>query len=243
MVQSLPQAESYLAIEDHGIIGDLHTVALVGKNGTIDWCCIPAFDAPSVFGALLDAEKGGFFSIAPQDTPEMTQKQYYLPETTILITRFFTLDGVGEITDFMPIEHAKTHTKRHRIIRAVRVVRGSMTFELICRPAFNYARDTHTVGLSERGAVFENADLSLGLFLPSLSRKIAIMVFMLPLLYSKINGPIFYCKVQVSKIVSHRTSRLLNIRKSYSTQNTTGAPGSRSVATRAAGVRWCSGQP
>ena len=164
MVQSLPQAGSYLAIEDHGIIGDLHTVALVGKNGTIDWCCIPAFDAPSVFGALLDAEKGGFFSIAPQDTPEMTHKQYYLPETTILITRFFTLDGVGEITDFMPIEHAKTHTKRHRIIRAVRVVRGSMTFELICRPAFNYARDTHTVGLSERGAVFENADLSLGLF-------------------------------------------------------------------------------
>ena len=164
MVQSLPHAGTYLPIEDHGIIGDLHTVALVGKNGTIDWCCIPAFDAPSVFGALLDAEKGGFFSIEPQHTPEMTLKQYYLPETTILVTRFFTLDGVGEITDFMPIEHAKTHTKRHRLIRAVRVVRGSLTFELICRPAFNYARDEHTVGLSERGAVFENADLKLGLF-------------------------------------------------------------------------------
>jgi len=164
MVQSLPQAGTYLPIEDHGIIGDLHTVALVGKNGTIDWCCIPAFDAPSIFGALLDAEKGGFFSIAPQDTPELAQKQYYLPETNILITRFFTLDGVGEITDFMPIQPAKEHTRHHRIIRAVRVVRGSLTFELTCRPAFNYARDTHTVHLSPHGAAFRSTDVSLGLF-------------------------------------------------------------------------------
>jgi len=155
---------TYLPIEDHGIIGDLHTVALVGKNGTIDWCCIPSFDAPSVFGALLDAEKGGFFSIAPQETPEMALKQYYLPETNILITRFFTREGVGEITDFMPIEPATETTARHRIIRAVRVVRGSMTFELLCRPAFNYARDEHSVHLSERGAAFRSTDLSLGLF-------------------------------------------------------------------------------
>jgi GH15 family glucan-1,4-alpha-glucosidase len=164
MVQAIQQAGTYLPIEDHGIIGDLHTVALVGNNGTIDWCCIPAFDAPSVFGVLLDAEKGGFFSIAPHNTPEMRHNQYYLPETNILITRFFTTDGVGEITDFMPIQPAKEHTKHHRIIRAVRVVRGQLAFELICRPAFNYARDEHTVQLSERGAVFNHEDISLGLF-------------------------------------------------------------------------------
>ena len=58
-------SKAYLPIEDYGLIGNLHTVALVGKNGSIDWCCIPRFDAPSVFGALLDAEKGGFFRIAP----------------------------------------------------------------------------------------------------------------------------------------------------------------------------------
>src|SRR5260370_26330145 len=162
--RDISRGMAYLPIEDHGIIGDLHTVALVGNNGTIDWCCIPAFDAPSVFGALLDAEKGGFFSIAPQPTPEMRQNQYYLPETNILITRFFTLDGVGEITDFMPIQPAKEHTKHHRIIRAVRVVRGQLTFELICHPAFNYARDTHTVQLSERGAVLGHPELRLGLF-------------------------------------------------------------------------------
>ncbi len=164
MVQSPSQSETYLPIEDHGIIGDLHTVALVGKNGTIDWCCMPAFDAPSIFGSLLDAEKGGFFSIAPRATPEMRQNQYYLPETNILITRFFTLEGVGEVIDFMPIQPAKEHTKHHRIIRAVRVVRGQLAFELTCRPAFNYARDTHTVQLSQRGAAFRSTDLRLGLF-------------------------------------------------------------------------------
>ncbi len=164
MEQSLQQAGTYLPIEDHGIIGDLHTVALVGKNGTIDWCCIPAFDAPSIFGALLDAEKGGFFSIAPHATHEMRLNQYYLPETNILITRFFTLEGVGEITDFMPIQSSKEHTKHHRIVRAVRVVRGQLTFELVCRPAFNYARDTHTIQLSEHGAVFQHNDVSLRLF-------------------------------------------------------------------------------
>ena len=155
--QDTSRTKTYLPIEDHGIIGDLHTVALVGKNGTIDWCCIPSFDAPSVFGALLDADKGGFFSIAPQDTPEMRLNQYYLPETNILITRFFTREGVGEVTDFMPIQPAKEHTKHHRIVRAVRVVQGQLTFELLCRPAFNYARDEHTVALAERGAVFQQS--------------------------------------------------------------------------------------
>ena len=243
MVQSLPQAGSYLAIEDHGIIGDLHTVALVGKNGTIDWFCIPAFDAPSVFGALLDAEKGGFFSIAPQATPEMTLKQYYLPETNILITRFFTLDGVGEITDFMPIEHSKTHTKRHRLIRAVRVVRGSLTFELTCRPAFNYARDEHSVGLSERGAVFENAEVRLGLFssvpLEEDDHGGVTSTFTL----HQDQWPIFCLKVQVSIMLSHHTSHLQIIRRYCSTQKAIGAPGSRSAATMVDGSKWCSGQP
>src|SRR4051795_3945092 len=83
-------AYGYQPIEDYGIIGDLHTVALVGKNGSIDWCCIPSFDSPSVFGALLDVNKGGFFRIAPSfdHTTSMRRKQLYLPETNILITRF-----------------------------------------------------------------------------------------------------------------------------------------------------------
>src|SRR6476469_3639928 len=96
--------DGYLPIEDYGVIGDLQSVALVGRNGSIDWCAIPDFDSPSVFGALLDVKKGGFFRIAPPDTPRMKRKQMYLPETNILVTRFVSADGVGEVTDFMPIK-------------------------------------------------------------------------------------------------------------------------------------------
>src|SRR6266478_4208500 len=77
----------YAPIEDYGIIGDLHTVALVGKNGSIDFLCLPSFDSPSVFAALLDAERGGRFQIAPQ-LGEAARKQLYLPDTNVLLTRF-----------------------------------------------------------------------------------------------------------------------------------------------------------
>jgi len=162
--QSLSGVRTYLPIEDYGIIGDLHTVALVGKNGSIDWYCVPAFDAPSVFGALLDAQKGGYFQIEPQDTSVESRKQLYLPDTNILVTRFLTQTGVGEVTDFMPIQQATQQVDRHGIIRAVHVVHGSLSFAMTCRPAFNYARDAHSVHLSERAALFRSARLNLGLF-------------------------------------------------------------------------------
>jgi GH15 family glucan-1,4-alpha-glucosidase len=160
---SLHSAPSYQPIEDYAIIGDLHTVALVGKNGSIDWCCIPCFDSPSVFGSLLDVNKGGHFRIAPPDTPGMGHKQLYLPETNILITRFLTVEGVGEITDFMPIKQEGSARHQHHIIRSVAVVRGTLSFDMICRPAFNYARDTHEVHLSKDGAIFHSKGLCLGL--------------------------------------------------------------------------------
>jgi len=156
----------YQPIEDYAVIGDLHTVALVGKNGSIDWCCLPRFDSPSVFGALLDVNKGGFFRIAPPDAPGMGHKQLYLPETNMLITRFLTVDGVGEITDFMPVKHKGSSRHQHHIIRSVKVVRGSMAFELVCRPAFNYARDPHEIRLSKEGAIFLSESCCIGLASP-----------------------------------------------------------------------------
>ncbi|KIE23358.1 hypothetical protein LK08_30655 [Streptomyces sp. MUSC 125] len=87
----------YLPIAEHGLIGDLHTVALVGTDGTIDRCC-PRFDSPSVFGAILDADSGGLFRIAP-DCDGWTSKQLYLPDTATLITRFLMPGGVGEVQD------------------------------------------------------------------------------------------------------------------------------------------------
>ncbi len=162
--QSISGVRTYLPIEDYGIIGDLHTVALVGKNGSIDWYCVPAFDAPSVFGALLDTEKGGYFQIAPHDTSGESRKQLYLPDTNILVTRFLTESGVGEVTDFMPIQQATSPIYQHGIVRAVHVVNGSLSFEMTCRPAFNYARDSHTVEPVEHGVVFRSPNLMLGLF-------------------------------------------------------------------------------
>jgi GH15 family glucan-1,4-alpha-glucosidase len=161
--ESSPSAGAYLPIEDYAVIGNLHTVALVGKNGSIDWCCLPRFDAPSVFGALLDINKGGFFRIAPLKTAEINYKQLYVPETNVLLTRFLTDEGVGEIIDFMPIREVESPEPQNHLIRSVSVVRGGLSFEMICRPAFNYARDSHSVYLSTEGAIFASRSLCLGL--------------------------------------------------------------------------------
>ena len=91
----------YLPIAEHGLIGDLHTAALVGTDGTMDWYCCPRFDSPSVFGAILDADRAGLFRISP-DCEGWSSKQLYLPDTNVLITRFLMPDGVGEVQDFMP---------------------------------------------------------------------------------------------------------------------------------------------
>ncbi|PTX14506.1 GH15 family glucan-1,4-alpha-glucosidase [Pontibacter mucosus] len=131
----------YLPIEDHGIIGDLNTVALVGLNGTIDFMCFPHFDSPSIFASLLDAEKGGSFSISPAHDG-MKHKQLYLPDTNVLLTRFLSDEGIGEITDFMPVEDLGHGSE---LIRRVACVHGDMTFRMHCGPRFNYAQATHTV--------------------------------------------------------------------------------------------------
>lgn len=160
------RALSFLPIEDYAVIGDLHTVALVGKNGSIDWCCLPRFDSPSVFGALLDAEKGGFFRIEPTTMDGLTCKQLYLPESNLLLTRFLSEDGVGEVTDFMPIKQVGTAEHEHQIIRSVAIVHGSLSFTLVCRPAFHYARDSHHLEVSEQGALFQSRHFCLELDSP-----------------------------------------------------------------------------
>ncbi|MGW5661349.1 glycoside hydrolase family 15 protein [Streptomyces sp. NPDC003758] len=156
-----PGRSRYLPIADHGLIGDMRTVALVGSNGTIDWYCCPSFDCPSVFGAILDTERGGCFELAAT-VPGRT-KQFYFPDTNVLITRFFTEDGVGEVQDFMPVGAASVETERHRLIRRVLCVRGSLPFRVRVAPRFDYGRQPHTLRLLGDVAVFESADLSLAL--------------------------------------------------------------------------------
>ncbi len=140
----------------------MHTVALVGKDGSIDWCCMPRFDAPSVFARILDAEKGGYFQIALRGE-EVTTKQFYWPETNVLVTRFLSDDGVGEVRDFMPVAGRASETDRRQIIRMVRAVRGTVTFRVECAPAFDYARADHETICTERGVCFHSEEQALSL--------------------------------------------------------------------------------
>src|ERR1700744_4501128 len=144
----------YLPIEEHGIIGDLRTVALVGTDGTVDWYCPSRFDAPSLFGALLDKNKGGYFSITAR-TSYAKPKQLYLPDTNILLTRFQGKDAVGEVIDFMVPETRATGRARDLLVRQARAVRGAAVFERACHPAFDYGRKSHETQIVEGvGAVF-----------------------------------------------------------------------------------------
>ena len=151
---------SYPPIEDHGLIGDLQTAALVSTDGTVDWFCCPRFDSPSVFGSLLDDENGGRFSLHASGEETVT-KQMYLPETAILVTRFLSESGVAEVLDFMPIHQPEVVTDRHRLLRVVRGVRGTVEFEARVEPRFDYGRQAHRTRVSGNNATFISDDLTL----------------------------------------------------------------------------------
>ncbi len=137
-------------IEQHGVIGNMRSAALVGIDGAIDFYCFPEFDSPSVFAALLDPEKGGSFVIEPLMTGVRT-KQLYLSDTNILVTHFLSNEGVAEITDFMPVI-GDSEKWPNRIVRILRVIKGEVKFRLRCAPRFDYARGRHSASI-ENGAV------------------------------------------------------------------------------------------
>jgi len=149
----------YPNISDHGLIGDLQTAALVTTDGTLDWFCCPRFDSPSVFASLLDNERGGFYRIAP-DRDDYVSRQLYLPDTAILVTRFMTPDGVGEVHDFMPVIEGAA-TDRHRLVRNISVVRGVMRFAIEIQPRFDYARKSHKLEIAEHGLMFVSEGMEL----------------------------------------------------------------------------------
>ena len=146
----------YQPIENYGVIGDLRTAALIGKDGSLDWLCLPHFDSPSVFCAVLDDAKGGHFDIRPTGEGVNT-KQLYWPDTNVLVTRFLSPAGVAELIDFMPVGDEQ------RLVRRIHCVRGRLEFRAVCRPAFNYARDPHDTELTASGVVFRAEAFGLSL--------------------------------------------------------------------------------
>jgi GH15 family glucan-1,4-alpha-glucosidase len=152
----------YQPIGNYGIIGNMHTTALVGINGSIDWFCFPRHDSPSIFASLLDKDKGGYFQIHPL-SEVTTHKQMYWLQTNILVTRFLSPCGVGEVIDFMPVGLTDRDRGYLWLVRRVRMIRCSMPFQMTCYPAFNYARDQHKTTVTPDGAIFESPDLRLAL--------------------------------------------------------------------------------
>lgn len=141
---------TYKPIENYGVIGDLHTVALVGMDGSIDFMCFPEFDSPTIFAALLDHKKGGSFKVAPV-MGDAHLKQLYLPGSNILLSRFLSPDGVAEISDFMPITglgHA------HTIVRRAKSIRGDIRFRMSCAPRFDYGRVSHRIQKKKYEVIF-----------------------------------------------------------------------------------------
>ena len=134
----------YPNISDHGLIGDLQTAALVTTDGTVDWFCCPRFDSPSVFASLLDADKGGYFRVAP-DRDDYVSQQLYFPDTAILITRFMTPDGVGEVTDFMPVVPGTGPPAGTGWSACCGWSAGTMRFVIDLKPRFDYGRAQHTI--------------------------------------------------------------------------------------------------
>ncbi|MBV9488194.1 MAG: glycoside hydrolase family 15 protein [Verrucomicrobia bacterium] len=137
----------YLPIESHGIIGNLQTVALVGIDGCIDFLCLPYFDSPSVFASLLDANKGGRFKLATL-LQNATPKQIYVSDSNVLLTRFLSTDGVGEVSDYMPMvieTESGDPDAKHQLVRRAKCVRGEVRWELVCAPRFDYGRASHRI--------------------------------------------------------------------------------------------------
>src|SRR6202167_3830978 len=146
--------DARLPMREPRIVGGLRTVPLIGPDGPVDWYCPARFDAPSLFGALLDKNKGGYFSITAR-TSYAKPKPLYLPDTNILLTRFQGKDAVGEVIDFMVPETRSTGRARDLLVRQARAVRGTATFELACHPAFDYGRLDHELQIIQGvGAVF-----------------------------------------------------------------------------------------
>jgi GH15 family glucan-1,4-alpha-glucosidase len=154
-------SSTYNSIEDYGIVGDMHTCALISKSGSLDFMCWPVFDSPSVFCRMLDYTQGGHFSISPIPDIQPISKQRYRPYTNMLETRWIDEQGVVSLLDYLPVSSHKMSPEwcicddpaarndpekrcHSAVVRRIECVRGEMEMDIEVFPAFNYARDKHS---------------------------------------------------------------------------------------------------
>ena len=140
----------YKRLEDYGLIGNLATCALVGRDGSIDWCCFPHLESPSVFAAILDIRKGGHFHIRPLG--HGGGDQTYVANTNVLRTTFQTSTGTATLTDFMPVED-HTDPQHQSLLRKVSCSQGSVELEIEFQPRFHYARVVPNLEAAPQGVI------------------------------------------------------------------------------------------
>jgi GH15 family glucan-1,4-alpha-glucosidase len=173
---AMSEGSTYPPIADYGLIGDMHSCALVSKAGSIDWCCFPRFDSASVFGRILDWERGGYFLLAPRGIRSVTRR--YLPGTNVLETTFETEEGRARLIDFMPVDRPEGSSDpdaviaHHQVVRLLECLEGTVEARLECEPRFDYGSIVpHAVLMDEYSgfahggadgiALFSTAPLSL----------------------------------------------------------------------------------
>ncbi|KPK21954.1 MAG: hypothetical protein AMJ76_01295 [Dehalococcoidia bacterium SM23_28_1] len=154
---------TYRAISDYGVIGDMHSAALVSRDGSIDWLCFPRFDSPSVFAAILDDKRGGCFAIRPAGEHRFSQA--YLPDTNVLVTSFQTHASSATVTDFMPVA-TDVAVSEHEVIRIVRCESGQMVLDCLFQPRLDYGRGSTLLAPASRGVVARSDSACLGLASP-----------------------------------------------------------------------------
>ncbi|WP_130928539.1 glycoside hydrolase family 15 protein [Pseudomonas sp. Sample_20] len=149
-----PEMEQQSPIGAHGIIGDMRSAALVNDKGSVDFFCWPEFDSPTIFCSLLDTPEAGIFQLAP-DLPDARREQIYLPDTNVLQTRWLSEHAVVEITDLLPI--GDDVDALPLLMRRVRVVSGSATFNLRCAVRHDYGRADTRAEMDAKDVTFHAA--------------------------------------------------------------------------------------
>jgi len=144
------------AIGEYAVIGDCRSAALVSRHGSIDWFCLPRFDSPSVFAALLDPERGGRFSIRP--TAPATATRRYVENTNVLETTFKTASGVLRVTDLLPVDDEASKAKElwpdHELLRRIECLEGEAAIQVVFEPRFDYGRVVPRIDRRETGVFY-----------------------------------------------------------------------------------------